>query len=166
MERRNMASLVRIATATLVILGLPATSVAAQGGRDSAFRQMQERGRAAMGVDQYTSTHVFQDLPDGGRIELQRDVADSGGVATIRQHLQHITGAFAAGDFALPGLVHATDTVPGVRAMTERREAIRYAFRELPRGGEVRIITADPAALEAIHAFLAFQRHEHHAHDH
>jgi hypothetical protein len=32
----------------------------------------------------------------------------------------------------------------------------------------VRITTADPAAVEAVHQFLAFQRHEHHAagHDH
>ena len=38
---------------------------------DSAFAQVQERGRAVMGVDQYTSTHVFESLPDGGRIVLQ-----------------------------------------------------------------------------------------------
>lgn len=55
-----------------------------------------------MGVDQYTSTHIFESLADGGRIVLQRDAADSAGTATIRTHLQQIARAFATGDFRLP----------------------------------------------------------------
>jgi hypothetical protein len=35
----------------------------------------------------------------------------------------------------------------------------------LPGGGEVRIRTASPAALAAIHEFLAFQRMDHRAHE-
>jgi len=31
---------------------------------------MQSRGAHVMGVDQYTSAHVFEDLPDGGRVVL------------------------------------------------------------------------------------------------
>ena len=50
-----------------------------------------------MGVDQYTSSHQFDDLPEGGRIELQRDSTDTAGVRTIRDHLQHIALAFAGG---------------------------------------------------------------------
>src|SRR5687767_10003309 len=80
--------------------------------KDSAFAALQERGEQAMGVDQYTSTHIFDALPDGGRIELQRDVDDSAGVATIRQHLAHIAKAFGAGDFSTPAFVHLQD-VPG-----------------------------------------------------
>jgi hypothetical protein len=34
--------------------------------QDRDFAAMQERGRMVMGVDQYTSAHVFEDLPDGG----------------------------------------------------------------------------------------------------
>src|SRR5271170_8527699 len=52
--------------------------------RDSAYHAMQARGAQAMGVDQYTSTHHFTDLPDGGRIELERNADDSAGVAMIR----------------------------------------------------------------------------------
>src|SRR5580704_6400541 len=55
-------------------------------GRDSAYHAMQARGAQAMGVNQYTSTHHFTDLPDGGRIELERNVDDSAGVAMIRHH--------------------------------------------------------------------------------
>ncbi|MGH7503075.1 MAG: hypothetical protein ACREL7_15215 [Longimicrobiales bacterium] len=46
------------------------------------FAAMQQRGHVAMGVDQYTSVHVFEELPDGGRIEFQTDVADTAGIAT------------------------------------------------------------------------------------
>ena len=128
--------------------------------QDSAFHAMQQRGHAAMGVDQYTSYHQFDDLPDGGRIALQRDLADAAGVATIRAHLRHIAAAFAQGDFALPGFVHATD-VPGTAVMAAQRAAIRYEFHALPGGGEVRITTRNPQALSAVHQFLAFQRSEH-----
>ena len=115
-----------------------------------------------MGVDQYTSTHVFESLPDGGRIVLQRDLADSAGEATIRAHLRHIARAFAAGDFQLPGFVHA-QAVPGTARMKAARTAISYTMDTLPRGGMVRLRSADSSAVRAIHEFLAFQRRDHHA---
>jgi len=56
-----------------------------------------------MGVDQYTSAHVFEDLPDGGRIVLDRDSgSDTAGIATIRQHMRDVAAAFATGDFTKP----------------------------------------------------------------
>jgi hypothetical protein len=132
---------------------------------DSAFAALQARGGTAMGVDQYTSTHRFDDLPDGGRIELQRDVDDAEGIATIRAHLAGIAAAFARGDFGTPAMVHGTE-VPGSAVMAARAGAIRYEYRSLPRGGEVRITTRDPEALRAVHAFLAFQRSDHRAGGH
>jgi len=129
---------------------------------DSGFAALQERGRAAMGVDQHTSTHRFDALPDGGRIELQRDTDDPEGIETIRAHLHGIARAFASGDFGTPAAVHARE-VPGAAVMAARRAAIRYEYRDLPRGGEVRIVTADPEAIAAIHAFMAFQREDHRA---
>ena len=127
---------------------------------DSAFRAMQARGRTVMGVDQYTSVHRFDALPDGGRIELRRDRDDSAGAATIRDHLRAIARAFASGDFAAPADVHA-EAVPGVSVMRARRAAIRYELSELPRGAELRIRSADSLAVAAIHRFLAYQRREH-----
>lgn len=159
----------------IAALALAPASAAAQSGHahqvaggahqppaaDSAFAGVQARGKVAMGVDQYTSQHRFDDLADGGRIELQRDPADSAGVRTIREHLQEIARAFAAGNFETPGFVHDRE-VPGARVMTARRESIRYEFRPLPGGGEVRITTRDPDAVAAVHEFLAFQRTDHH----
>ena len=127
---------------------------------------MQSRGAHVMGVDQYTSAHVFEDLPDGGRVVLERDDAvDTVAIATIRAHLRDIEAAFRAGDFAKPFEVHA-QTVAGTGVMAARRSAITYDEIDRPRGGEVRIKSGDPGAVAAIHEFLAFQRQQHHAAGH
>jgi hypothetical protein len=119
-----------------------------------------------MGVDQYTSQHVFEDLPDGGRIVLDRDDAsDTTGIRTIRSHMRDIAVAFTRGDFTAPGLVHARE-VPGTKIMTDKRSAITYRAEDRPRGAEVRIRTTDAAAVTAVHEFLAFQRSDHRAAGH
>ena len=127
---------------------------------DSGYAAMQRRGQAAMGVNQYTSAHKFEDLPEGGRIELQADSTDTADVHTIREHLQGIAKAFAAGNFSTPGFVHAEE-VPGTATMRRKRAAIQYRFELLPGGGDVRISTRDDIAIKAVHEFLAYQRHEH-----
>jgi len=133
--------------------------------QDPAFVGVQARGEVAMGVNQYTSRHVFESLPDGGRIELQRDRDDSAGIARIRQHMQQIESQFAAGDFRLPGYVHARE-VPGTAIMAAKRAVITYAVESLPRGAALRVRSDDAEAVQAIHEFLAFQRQDHHAAGH
>ncbi len=122
---------------------------------------MQARGEMVMGVNQYTSAHVFEALPDGGRIILDTR-SDSAGIARIRRHLRDIAAAFQAGDFDQPFQVHAA-AVPGTSVMAARRATISYQAIDRPRGGEVRIRTRDPAAVRAVHEFLAFQRRAHHS---
>jgi len=131
---------------------------------DSGFTALQARGAdpRAMGVDQYTSVHRFDALPDGGRIELQRAVEDSAGIAQIRNHLRTIASAFASGDFTTPAFVHLRQ-VPGTEVMAAKRSAITYTVRDLPRGAELRITTRDPAAVAGVHEFVAFQRMDHRA---
>lgn len=136
----------------------------AEAAADSAFAGVQKRGGVAMGVDQYTSSHVFKPLPDGGRIELQRDTDDSAGTAQIRRHMQQIVAQFSNGDFRLPGFVHA-ETVPGTATMAAKRAVISYTVESLPRGAAVRLRSDDADAVQAIHDFLAFQRRDHHAPD-
>ncbi len=123
---------------------------------------MQERGRVVMGVDQYTSTHHFDDLPNGGRITLVRNADDTAGAERIQQHLRSIATAFKAGDFTSPVAVHFKD-VPGARVRAAQRAVSGYPVRALPRGAELTMRTTDPDAIRAIHEFLAFQRTEHHA---
>jgi hypothetical protein len=160
MPRIGMPARIAAGLTALALLGPGAVAGQQQG--DTSFVRMQKRGRMVMGVDQYASAHRFDDLPDGGRIELQTDPGDSSSVRAIRGHLARISRAFAAGDFSDPMLVHA-ETVPGTGTMSARRKAIAYQFHPLPGGGEVRIVTRDAEALRAIHEFLAFQRREHRA---
>ena len=150
----------RLCVAFSVILASACTA-----NRDENFEALQQRGQTAMGVDQYTSTHKFDDLPDGGRIELQRDAKDPRDVATIRAHLKEVMAAFEKGDFSTPGFVHAQE-VPGTKTMAAKRSVIRYSYSDLPQGGQIRLTTTDPDALRAIHAFTAFQRKDHRASGH
>ena len=146
----------------LLVLALSAAPAVTAVGQDTAFASMQSRGKAAMDVDQYTSSHRFDALPDGGRVELVRDVNDSAGVAQIRRHMREIAKAFRAGDFSTPEFVHAGN-VPGAQIMAAKKSVITYEARDVARGAEVRIRTSDPEALRAIHDFIAFQRSAHHA---
>lgn len=156
----------RVLLAIAVIAACRSNSPQRSVAGDTSFAATQARGQAVMGVDQYTSGHVFEDLPDGGRIVLERDdPADSAGIATIRAHMRSIAESFRAGDFTQPFQVHA-QTVPGTAVMTQRRQLIQYAAVDRPRGAEVRLQTSDPAAIGAIHEFLAFQRNAHHAPGH
>jgi hypothetical protein len=142
---------------------LEASAGAVRAGDDSAFAALQKRGQVEMGVDQYASAHVFEPLPDGGRIALQMKAADPTGESVIRDHMRDIARAFGSGDFAIPGRVHATRNVPGTETMHRLRADISYNPHDLARGGEVRIKTGNREAIAAIHEFLAFQRQDHHA---
>lgn len=148
-----------------LIAGVAPTWATAQSSAPTAdpdFEALQRRGAMGMGVDQYASTHVFDALPDGGRIEYQHDRDDAEGIEQIRRHLQEIQAAFESGDFSTPAFVHAQE-VPGTDVMAARGEHIEYVYQDLPRGGELRLITDDPEALEAIRSFMDFQRSDHRA---
>lgn len=146
-------------TAWLVLL-VVAGPLAAQGTSDTGFAALQRRGQMVMGVDQYTSQHTFNLLPDGGRISLVRAATDTAGVRKIRAHMSDIAHAFAVGDFEHAFQVHQHE-LPGTAEMRERRNAIHYAVDTLPGGGAVRISSNDSVAVRAIHEFLAAQRMEH-----
>src|SRR6266516_6522808 len=93
---------------------------------DTGFAAMQLRGQTVMGVDQYTSAHVFEDLEDGGRIVLDAEnINDTAGIVAIRHHMWDIATAFRAGDFARPFQVHG-QVVPGTAGMAARRTTITY----------------------------------------
>ena len=124
----------------VIALALAACSTA----EDQDFEALQERGQVAMGVDQYTSTHRFDDLPDGGRIELQRDSQDSRDIATIRTHLREVASAFQKGDFNVPGFVHAQE-VPGTSVMAARPKYA--AIPAQPKSPSTRIVLPTPPNL-------------------
>ena len=122
----------------------------------------QDHGAMVMGFDQARTTHHFLLFTDGGAIEVSvNDVADTKNRDAIRSHLPHIAMLFGNGNFDAPMLVHDSKNVPGTKAMTELKSAIRYQYVETAQGGRVDVITSDPAALAAVHQFLTFQIAEH-----
>ena len=150
-------------SASLIVVAAALSACTSASERD--FEELQTRGQVAMGVNQYTSTHKFDALADGGRIELQRDANDPRDVATIRAHLKEVMAAFQKGDFSVPGFVHAQE-VPGTKEMAAKRSVIQYVYGDLPQGGQIRLTTLDAGALRAIHEFMAFQRMDHKAGGH
>ncbi len=131
--------------------------------QDSAYAALQQRGKMAMGVDQYESQHQFDILPNGGRIALEMKGDDSLSIAQIRAHLKLIEHAFQAGDFSTPEFVHMR-SMPGTEVMSRNKARIVYSYADLPRGGEIRIATKDAESLAAIHEFMSAQRGDHKAH--
>jgi hypothetical protein len=120
------------------------------------------RGAMVMGFDQARTTHHFRLFNDGGAIDV--GVNESGDVKSrdaIRSHLPHIATMFGQGNFEAPMLVHDSKNVPGTKLMTQRKGVIRYQYVERADGGRVNIVTSDPGALAAVHAFLRFQIAEH-----
>jgi hypothetical protein len=123
--------------------------------------EMDRRHDTVTGVGHEDAVHHFLLAPDGGTIRLEvTDAAQVEARDRIREHLKVVTRSFGAGDFALPMIIH--DRVPpGVRVMKKMKAAIHYDFAPTDKGGEVRISTADPGALSAIHSFLRFQIRDH-----
>lgn len=127
----------------------------------SRLDEVNRRGDAAMGFSHAKTTHHFLLKSDGGAIQVEADDANDGASRDqIRLHLKHIAKKFSEGDFTAPMLVHAR-TPPGAPAMQRLKAEIRYEFKELERGGLVRLSTNNPEALKAVHEFLRFQIKDH-----
>jgi hypothetical protein len=115
-----------------------------------------------MGFDQDRTAHHFLLFNDGGAIDVSvKEAGDAQNRDAIRSHLPHIATMFASGNFDAPMLVHDSSNVPGTSVMASRKGMIRDQYVETANGGRVNIVTSDPQALEAVHAFLKFQIAEH-----
>src|SRR5262245_15976531 len=106
-----------------------------QATQQQPDRQMMERGHHAMGFDQTRTTHHFLLQQTRGTIEITaNDKGDTASITSIRTHLEHIRGAFAAGNFSMPMFVHGTEP-PGADVLARRRDALDYRVEEIPSGG-------------------------------
>ena len=120
-----------------------------------------ERGDETMGFSHEKITHHFRLYADGGSIEVEANEAgDAASRDQIRQHLGHIAGMFAAGNFQAPMFIHAQNP-PGTQTMKRLRDRIRYGLETAPKGARLRIATKDPEALRAVKEFLRFEISEH-----
>ena len=136
-----------------------------QASIEDRFAEMNQRGSRAMGFDQAKTTHHFRTLPDGGAIEVTvKDAADTADLNAIRSHLTSIAREFREGNFAAPLMTHG-EMPAGAETMRKLKAKIAYRYEELPAGARVRITTASPEALHAVHEFLAYQIREHRTDD-
>jgi hypothetical protein len=120
-----------------------------------------ERGDKGMGFSHEKTTHHFRLMNDGGAIEVTADnVNDEASRDQIRTHLAHISKLFTAGDFQIPMFVH-DQIPPGAIVMKQKKDRISYRYEMIDAGARLRITTADPEALKAVHEFLRFQITDH-----
>jgi hypothetical protein len=118
-------------------------------------------GQRAMGFDQDATTHHFGLTIDGGSIAVAaKGPGDRAGRDQIRAHLKEIAVAFTHGDFGKPLETHG-EQPPGVLVLQRLKQDVSYAYEDTAQGGIVRITTANPDALVAVHAFLRYQITEH-----
>jgi hypothetical protein len=150
-----MRSIRKIFTALTATAALAVPAIAApQHAQD-------HRGQAVMGFDQHKTTHRFSLYEDGGAIDVSvKDAGDHANRDAIRSHLPHIAQMFGAGNFDAPMLVHA-QKVPGTAEMAKFKDRLTFKYVETGQGGRVDIVTTDPEALAAVHAFLRFQIADH-----
>ena len=120
-----------------------------------------KRGDHAMGFSHEKTTHHFRLTSQGGAIEVTaNDPNDAASQEQIRTHLSHIAKLFKDGDFSKPMFIHG-EAPPGVPTMKRLKADIGYAFEAIERGARVRITTANPEAIGAIHEFLRYQIKDH-----
>ena len=156
-----------ILTAPIVFL-LAVAPAAAQTGEatpscplHAQHQALDDRGDKVMGFGHTRTTHHFLLEKDGGVIQVEaNDPQDTASLGQIRTHLAQVAEAFSRGDFAMPKEIHAR-VLPGVPEMIRLKGKISYRYEESAKGARVRITTAHPEALAAVHEFLQTQIGDH-----
>lgn len=120
-------------------------------------------GSEVMPFDLEATTHVFEELDEGGLQTVVADSDDPEQIALIRSHLSEEAERFARGDFHDPEIIHG-DAMPGLHALVESHDKLSITYRDVDRGGEIRYVSDDPALVEAIHEWFDAQRNDHGEH--
>jgi hypothetical protein len=121
--RRPQAVLLLIAIfAALGILALAAWALVARGAPANRQAEVAARGAAVMPFDLERTTHIFDDLPDGGLQQVVADdETDTAQIALIRVHLREEAVKFQRGDFGDPAAIHGDATPSNSRTMVAGR---------------------------------------------
>ena len=152
-----------IPTRTLAaVLLLGAAACASQPDASPARRaEVAARGARVMPFDLSKTSHVFQDLPDGGlQTVTANDPADTLQLRLIRSHLREEAEKFSRGDFDDPMAIHG-HAMPGVAELRQgfRRFAVR--FDSIAAGATLRYTSNDSALVQVLHRWFAAQRADH-----
>ena len=162
-----MRQMIRLFAMTICGVALSVSAGAQQPPPPAgAAHHLDAKGKQVMGFDQQKTTHHFLLYEDGGAIDVSvKDAANTADRDAIRSHLPHIAHLFGQGDFDAPMLVHDRKDVPGTKELAKLKDRVTYTYVETSAGGRVDIVTTDPQALAAVHAFLKFQIEDHQTRD-
>jgi hypothetical protein len=160
--RRRTKALTFSAAVLLGASGMTACSTY-DGGDEHRQHQAEvaQRGAEVMPFDLDATTHIFDKNADG---VVQRVVADDPQDATqirlVRGHLAKEEVRFEGGDFSSPTAIHGDD-MPGLQELSEGANEIDTEYTEIPTGAELTFTTADPALVQALHAWADAQVYDH-----
>jgi hypothetical protein len=161
---RGRLPIMFVVATVIVALGLAGWALFAQQAAASRQAEVAIRGAEVMPFDLERTTHIFNDLPDGGLQQVVADdPADATQVALIRTHLQAEAAKFGRGDFGDPAAIHGA-MMPGLAELRQGYAQVAVAYAELPDGAQIRYTTGDPTMVSALHAWFAAQLSDHGGH--
>jgi hypothetical protein len=70
---------------------------------------------------------------------------------------------FSKGNFTKPFFIHA-EQVPGTKAMTDKKDLIKYSTENIRNGSILVLDTRDDEVINAIHQFMDYQGSQHQGH--
>jgi hypothetical protein len=151
----------------IVLMGTITIGILYRSGMLAARSRQDEvaaRGAQVMPFDLNQTTHVFQELPDGGlQIVTASDPANTEQIVLIQAHLQEEAIKFRRGDFRDPATIHGQD-MPGLADLKAGAVKINVRYTALPNGAQIRYATSDPSLIMALHHWFAAQISDHGAH--
>lgn len=149
----------------VLVTALALLSTVACGNSELEHRrdEVAAAGREVMPFDLDATTHVFERTEDGGLQTVVADSDDPEQVALIRSHLAEEAERFQRGDFHDPAMIHGDD-MAGLHTLMMGHDRVTIEYREIPRGGEIRYSSADPALIAAIQQWFAAQLLDHGEH--
>ncbi|MEX0985267.1 MAG: aspartate carbamoyltransferase [Actinomycetota bacterium] len=123
-----------------------------------------ERGAVVMPFDLEATTHVFDATGSGGiQTVLADDPTNAAQIAFVRGHLVEEAGRFQAGDFGDPATIHGHE-MPGLEVLESSVGSLTVSYREVPAGGEITYLSAEPEVVQALHDWFAAQVSDHGEH--
>lgn len=120
-------------------------------------------GAAVMPFDLDRTQHRFDKRPGGGVQGVLSKDGDAEQIGLIREHLRAEAVRFAVGQFASPAAIHGSD-MPGLKRLATHSGGLDVVYADVPRGGEIRFTSADPALITALHEWFDAQLADHGSH--
>ncbi|MFI6737265.1 hypothetical protein ACIBI9_30430 [Nonomuraea sp. NPDC050451] len=167
MKLRNRRVQALIAALASVVVAATAYVLINRGEQQALAARQAEiaaRSRKVMPFDLERTTHQFAKAATGGtQTVTSDDPADAQQVKLIREHLTAEAAGFSKGDYGDPASIHGGE-MPGLRDLEQGHSRIDIRYTEVPAGARITYTSADPALINALHAWFDAQVTDHGQH--